>query len=384
MAKVVTSFGTLALLPFPAEAPMRETLEWKTDLHESHNGTQKSIQLRNHPRQTLHYSIPETHAGKVRAYIDFYGAFKLKWAVPLWGELQHIGTIAFESQTINCNTTLYDLRVNSLALLWQSNDVWQLVEISAMDGSSITITGLTIAYQNAYLIPVRIGRITGNVSLTSAGYQASTDVKFEIEDNLALAGVVPTQFLADDLYTDPTLFRDTSIDGAVQSRTDRIDYELGVTESRYPWTYNRTLRPRHMLAEGPTEVRALRGWLMRRAGRFRRYWEPTFENDLRNASTGTVTNALRVIDDGHNDWSARPHIAVLSGGVWLCRTVTGVGTPTLGVLELSIDSNLNIQASSIKAISFLGLRRLDTDRVELNWLGNSVVRATVNTVEIQP
>lgn len=386
MAKITTSLGDFAFLPFPAQAPMRENLEWKTDLMQSFNGTEKAIQLRNHARQSFNYDIPEGNVSKLRAYLTYYGAMRLKWAVPVWAEVQHLGTVIANTQTILCDTVNYDLRLNGLALLWQSPDLWQVVEIVAMDATSITIDGFTVAFQNAYLLPVRVGRVRDNITRASNGFEGSTSIIFEVEDNLALDATVPAQFLGNDIYLDPTLFNDGLISTALTTRTDRIDYELGLVENRYPWNFNRDLRPRHMLANGPAEVRALRGWLMRRAGRFRRFWEPTYENDLRNASTGTLTNKLRVNPaDGYTDWPPnRNHIAVNAGGVWLARTVTGIATPTPGVLELTLDSNLNIQASTIRAISFLGLRRLDTDRVELNWLGNSVLRATVNTVEIQP
>lgn len=389
MAKVQTRFGELALLPLPARVPVRELLEWKTDLMTSFNGTEKAIQLRNHPRTTLTYILPETAAVKPRAYLTQYGALGRRWAIPLWCEAQHIGGLPLNTRTIQCNTELYDLRAGGLALLWQSYDRWELVEIEAVAPGEITLTDYAGAFSAAFLVPVRVGHIDGSPERSSNGYEAETSVRFEIEDTKALAEDVPAQFLGHDLYLEPGLMSASSYGQEITTRVDRVDYELGKVARRTPWRYNRDRRPRHVVCNGPAEVRAFRRWLMRRAGRFRPYWSPTFENDLRHKSTGTVTDKLLVeARDGLLDWlPLRNHIAVQTlAGDWLCRTVTAA-VPLPGnasTIELTLDTALNVPAQSIATVSFLGLRRLDTDRVELNWLGNSVLRCTVNTLEIQP
>ncbi len=388
MAKVTTAlFGDLAFLPFPAQAPMTEVLEWNTDLMTSFNGTENRIQLRNHPRQTLTYEIAERQVGKLRAYLTYYDAMRLKWAVPLWAEVQFLGTVVTNTQIISCNTTNYDFRAGSLALLYQNNDVWQVVSVAEVGADSITIEGYTDGFQSAYLMPVRLGYIRDNVERSSNGYEGDTKVRFEIEDILALPESIPGQFLGSDLYLEPGLFADGRQAQTLTTRTDRVDYELGLVDLRRPWKYNRDIRVKHVICDGAAEVRAWRRWLMRRAGRLRAYWEPTFENDLRHTSTGTVTDKLWINHtDGFNQWgNGRTHIAIRTfSGVWYCRTVTGIATPAPAVVQLSLDTALNIPASSIQQVSFIGLRRLDTDRVELNWLGNSVIRASVNTVEIRP
>lgn len=386
MAKLTTSFGTFAFLPYPATSPMREVLEWKTDVIQSVNGTETAIPLRSKPRQVLYYDIPERSTAKVRSHMTYYGALRESWAVPLWAELQYIGGILQNTVTIDCDTTNYDLREGSLALLWQSDTQYQIIEILSLDGTSITIDGFSDAFQSAYLIPVRQGSLN-NVSHSSTGYEGTTTLAYELTDNLDVTETTPTQFLSYDIYLDPTLFNDNEINSTIDTRTDRIDYDVGIVENRYLWTYNRRNRPRNSIAEGKVEIRALRSWLARRMGKYRPFWEPTFENDMTNLSSGALTNKLRVsLADGRQDWtlSQRTHIAVNSAGVWLPRTITGVATPGGDVLEFTLDSNLNINASTIQAISFLGLQRLDTDRAELNWIGNSVVKLALNTTEIRP
>lgn len=390
MAKIITNlFGELALLPIPARVPVRETLEWRTDLMTSFNGTENRLRLRNHPRQSFQYSLPETAGVKPSAYLAQYGALGRKWAVPLWAEAQPLGMVLMNLQTILCDTTNYDLRAQSLALLYQSATQWQVVEIDAVTTGELTLVGYTEAFQNAYLVPLRLGHIEGSPERTSNGYEAETRLRFEIEDTQALVEEVPAQFLGSDLYLTPGLFSNGSLGHEISTRVDRADYVLGKVARRTPWRYNRDTRPKRVLCEGAAEVRAYRKWLMRRAGRFRPYWEPTFENDLRHKTSGTVTTVLPVwAADGLLDWlPLRNHIAVLTaGGTWECRTVSNAALKVgdASTVELTLSSSLNVAAANIHAVSFLGLRRLDTDRVELNWRGNSVVASTVNVVEIQP
>lgn len=388
MAKITSNlFGELAVLPFPSKAPMTETLEWLTDVLTSFNGTESRTQLRNNPRHRLVYEIPEQRLDKLRSYLTFYGGNRSRWAVPHWAEVQFLGPVVVGTTDLLCNTENFDFRENSLAMLWQSTTNWQIVEIGTIEPGVLHLTGFTQGYTNAYLLPVRIGALDGDVQRVSNGYNGASKIAFELSDNKALAETIPGQYLGNDLYLEPGLFADDSISSEVTTRVDKIDYDLGVVDRRYPWANNRDQRPKHSLCEGAAEVRAYRQWLMRRAGRLRPYWEPTFENDLTVRSVGTVLNKLNIdADDGFQDWERqRKHIAVrMKDGSWLCREVTAVADPSFGMVELTLDTALNVPAASILFVSFLGLRRLDTDRVELNWIGNGVMRSTVNTVEIEP
>lgn len=388
MAKIATNlFGELALLPFPAEAPVSETLEWMTDLLVSFNGTEEAIPLRNHPRQRFIYEIPEQPVDKLRSYIAFYNGLKLRWAIPMWTEGQFVGGVVINTQTIPVDTTNVDFRANSLALLYQNQDKWQVVEIASVAADSITIVGFTQAFQSAYLVPVRLGYLDGNVDRSSNGFSNRTKVRFELTDHQALPEAAPPQFLGDDLYVVPGLLNGSTQEQVLTTQVDRIDYDLGLVERRYPWINPRDRRPKYVVLDGLDEVRDFKAFLMRRQGRFRRFWEPTFERDLRHANTGLVESILKIqAADGFTDYTpTRLHIAVATAdGTWHCRTVSSVADPSFGVVDLTLDTPLNIQASTIRFVSYLGLRRLDTDRVELNWIGGGVVRAGIATVEIQP
>lgn len=388
MAKVSTTFyDDIALLPLQPETPLRESLEWKTDLMESYNGTEQALQLRGSPRQKFTFKFTEQAWTKNLGFNVEYGAIQERWGIPLWMEAQYLGTVSAAITALPCTVDVYDFRDSSLALLWQSPTQWQVIEITTVGAGVLNLDTATNAFTRAWLMPLRVGRTSGQLQRNSNGHNVQLTANFEIEDNLALSSSAPTQYLSQDIYFEPPIMDGDRMLYGIETRTDVVDYELGIVARRTPWQYNRVNRPFNVICEGATEVRAFREWLMRRAGKYRRFWEPSFENDFRKQSTGTVNSTILVGRDGLDDWAPqRSHIAVeLDDGSWLARALTSI-TPTSSTqAQLNLSTSLGgIAASRIRRISWLGLKRLDTDLVEMNWVGGGIMQAAVTVAEIQP
>ena len=49
---------------------------------------------------------------------------------------------------------------------------------------------------------------------------------------------------------------------------------------------------------------------------------------------------------------------------------------------MTLSSSLGFNASEIQYVSYLGLVRLATDSIDLNWLGNGVVQVSFDELEI--
>lgn len=385
MAKVTTTlFGSLALLPMPAQAPMVESLAWLTDVINSYNGTEERHQLRGSPRTQIQYNIPQQAWTRQRAYNTERGGLRQKWAVPVWSQVQLIGAVANAATSINCDTVNYDLRANSLALLYESEDAWQVVEISAKTDASITVTA-TQAFTRAVLVPLRIGYVSGTVRRNSNGHNAVSIVTFDLEDNVALTSDAPTQFLSYDLDTDEVLFEDR-YEAELDAEENKADYELGLVARIAPWTYTRHSMSYMKVLTTPAEVLAFRKWLHRRAGKYRAFWQPTYEHDLRVASTGTINTTIRFKKDSYQDWAAdRTHIAIQDdAGTWYPRTLSNVTSVDSTTLQCTLNAALGLAASRIRRVSYLGLKRLSSDRVELAWVGNGVCKVSIGVTELSP
>jgi hypothetical protein len=117
----------------------------------------------------------------------------------------------------------------------------------------------------------------------------------------------------------------------------------------------------------------MREFVHRRCGRSRPFWQPSFESDFRVASTGAITTTLDVQDDDYRAFAAkRAHIAVETADGWLPRAITNRTDQGSGVTRLTL------------RVCFLGLKRLDTDRIEINWPAVQIGKCALNTVEFQP
>lgn len=384
MAKITTVlFGDLALLEFQPEAPAGESLEFLTDIMESRDGGEQRLQLRSMPRQIISYVFPLQSWNNACSFNTSYGAIGKKWAVPIWSEVQYVGTILDNAVTITCNTTLYDIRANSLALLYSGEKSWQVVEIGTITATYVNITSDIDYMANCYLIPIRLGWIEGSLSSSTNGYNKKTNVTFEIEDNLAITPSAPTQYLGDDIYYTPPLLSNGSLTRTIQVQMEKMDGELGIIKRQFPWLNAKYGSGYNTITINRTEYMDYKNFLYRRAGKFRRFWMPTFEQNLRLVSTGTITTTIIIEGDDFNSYTFRPNIAILANGVWYPRIVSNPIAQPLNRVQLTLNTALNLPASQITNICYLGLNRLNTDRIEMQW-SEGVMESNINILELTP
>lgn len=386
MAKVTTStLGDLAILPYQAQAPLTEALEFLTDVMEAYDGSEQRLQLRTMPRQTFQYTIPVKFWNIAESFNTAYNAIRKKWAIPLWTEAQFVGDVTAHATDITCNTSLYDLRASSLAFLFNAAGAWQVVEISTKTSTKINVTNDLSYIASAWLMPIRIGWIVGDVKKSTNAYEDMVEINFFVDDNLDLTPSAPTQYLSNDIYFDSPVLSGSNMDKSLQQRADIVDQVLGVVSRRSPWLNARYASTYRSVLQGAQQVRDYKAFLYRRAGKFRSFWMPTFEQNMRHANTGTILSTLTIEADSYAQYPQRQHIAIESAsGVWYPRAVSNP-TPVAGNrIQLTLDSALNLDASKVRRISYLGLHRLNTDKIELRWIGNNVVESEFGILEISP
>ena len=385
MAKITTTlFGELAILPHPAEAPITETLEFLTDVMEAYNGNEERLQLRSKPRHSFKYTVPVQAWNMAAAFNTEAGAIRKRWAVPIWTEAQYVGSVAAAAASIACDTTIYDLRANSLALLFAGCESWQVVEIASITSDSIVPANEVSATSGAWLVPVRLGWIVGNVDKPTSGHNAKSNVTFQLEDSLSFVPPAPSQYLSQDIYYEPGLLAGDKISRTIEQRLDVIDYSLGPVARRSPWDYSRFGTPYRSMIEGPEEMRDFKEFLYRRAGKHRGFYMPTFENNLRLLNTGTIVSTLVVKSDSFIDYAnLRTNIAIQrANGSWLARGISNPVQIDPERIQLTLSSPLNIAADSVTRISYLGFNRLDTDLIEISWRGNNVAESEFRILEL--
>lgn len=379
----------IVLMPFYPEAPIRENLAWLTGSIESDDGTEQRYRLRKKPRQKMSASYPLQPEHAPFAQNILYGWLDRRWGVPIWFEAQRISVVNNGDDIISIDTTACDYRVGGLALMWVSPVELTTAEILAITPTTIQFTRpVSVTLSNPWVMPIRFGLIVNaSASKTTSGYGATYAVDFLFDDNVALDTVTPEQFLDDDIYFDDILMSSAKTQLTISKKVSTVDYQTG----KGPDTVSTWLNPKlpkqwRFVLKGLADIWNFRRWLHRRAGMANSFWLPSQENDLRLAQTGTITNSVIVYDDGYSLYSSiRTHIAIKTlAGVWYARTVTGISDFATNQVSLALSSVVNIPASEVSKICFLGKYRLATDAVAIEWNSGRVIECNVGIMEITP
>lgn len=375
------------LIPLWPRPGVTETLEWLTDVMITENGSEERTEMRTAPRQSFAYRYFVPPALRARIANIVYGGRTLQWHVPVWPQVQNVGAVAATATSIACETRYSEFRDGGLLMLWESPTHYQIIEIDAVTSdTNIDLAEEAEEFADAWLMPVRLGRLSNDPTRDFNGRSSVLDMTYMVDDPAELTVAAPTQYLGSDAYFDPGLLDGGSLNEEIRARVDVFDEGLGLISYRSTWTNNRPARIHRMMAEDAAEAWAIREFLHRRRGRSVAFWQPSFEADLRVMDSGAITGSLSVHRDDYDTFApARTHVAIETPGGWLSREITSTLDLGGGELQLVFDSSLGgIDAATIKRISFMGLKRLDTDRVEISHVGGTVFRCAVNTVEIAP
>lgn len=371
------------LMPFQPRAPVQETLSWLTDIQTAKDGTEERTQFRIKARQTLKYTFPLDNDKMRRAFLLVYDKRHVQWAVPIWTQATHVGAIAEGANQVSASGTTADYRVGEYALLWQAHDRYQIVMVTAKSSGTVSFAEEAREFTDAWAMPLRLGFIPNNPSKSLTGYQAEYEMTFQIEDNLGLEPSAPAQYLGEDIYYDVSLLSGDTLSDDIVGNLELQDEELGIVKYYAPWLNTKVARTHRVVCEDQAEAWAFRQWLYRRAGRFRGFWQPSFEADLKCLSTGTIGTSMNIAADGYiAHGTQHTHIAIETTTGWLVRTISNPTYVSETVTQVTLSSSLGVNAANIKRICWLGFKRLNSDNVEISWPGGGVCEADMRLLEL--
>lgn len=380
--------------PWRPQRGMVESLEWMTDIIEAHDGTEQRVQVRQEPRQSFEMSILlEDHHELSKLRVALASWQHREWGWPCWHEAVKLGaSLASGSGSVSIDTTLADFRPGGLAIIHQSPELYEVVEIDTVASDSLTLANDTTLTHPAgsSVMPFRMARMVAQVRRDDHATELSKyAVTMHVTDNTALATEASaTQYLNYDVLTDPLLMpgqtMPRSFDRAIEtldpgpgawSASARTDYPLVATDHR--WRVNNR-----------AEAWAFRKWLHRRAGMLHPIWIPSRTHDLSLAAQPTSSaTTLEIRDVNYRNMALNvpgmTHIAAFSAnGSFVCRKITAATAGSAGRENLTISAAIGF--TDVARISFLCLHRLAADRVSLTWdrVGVAECRATMVGVDI--
>ena len=129
----------MALWPFCPRADFTEALAWYTDVLPSYSAEQR-IRLTNAPRQSFAYSHAFTPRQYERAKLMMQNSGAAIWYLPVWAERQRV-SVGSGAGSITVDTTASDYRAGSVAMLWASDEEYELVITDAVASGSLTLAG---------------------------------------------------------------------------------------------------------------------------------------------------------------------------------------------------------------------------------------------------
>ncbi|WP_180007726.1 hypothetical protein [Acinetobacter sp. YH16057] len=385
------NFGEVVLLTSPALVGATESIGFKTDVFESKNGTEVRTPLKDKARQTLGFSSVVLRNEIAQHFNTQWGGIRKNWAVPLFQEAQFVGDVAPEivadgepvpEQTvIACRTDIYSFYEGGLALLKNKTEQI-LVEILSVSSDHIVIKN-TVSIKLAKLYPVRLCFINGDISRQISGVHAQASITFIVIDEPEVLESEPNQFLGNDLCWFCLTYSGDGMDATLSQQQNMINNEVGVIFQNSDWDFARYSKQYRAIIKGQDELYAYRQFLFRRKGKYRPFWLPTYESNMRCKSTGFVSAVMLIESDQYKQLAdQRKHIAIKSNGAWTAHTITASALVSGSTVQVTVSPALNKNASSIERISYLGLHRLDADSIDLHYQGAGNVEVTVPILEI--
>ena len=388
MSRVTVGNNQYTLVDNFIQIGSRETLIWHTDIQIAYNGTEHRSAKRFYPRHEFTYEIPFQSDRKIDIENSIYGSMDTNHLVP-----HFINTYSTNS-TVASNDTLIPITgvdpralgfyVNGLAYIYNDTS-HSIVTISRVRHSDLVFSGHSTEITNANICPLHVCYLRGEPSISYGRRKVLTAVYVSIISNIPsqFGGNNPQTFSNNDLYVMDNYIQSDFIEKRFYKNVEHISNNIsnntynvtGYTNTRIQYTHR-------IVIEDRQERLNFLNFLYRRQGRFRSFWLPSFQDDIDIVNTGLITTTLIIRNDSYTDFSNRTHIGLLINGTWTFVTVSNIASSG-SFANLTI-SNINTHVNNIEIASFLGLYRLDTDRVELNYLGNNVITCSFNIVELQP
>lgn len=368
-----TLFGSLNLLTHCPLVGAVETYDFLTAINESFNGIEERTPLRDKPKQKFSIGFSNLSTDFIEQYVDI----RRKWAVPFNQEIQYVGTVS--GDMIACDVNASDFRADSLALIKSGNDI-RIAEIEEVLADGLKLYSAIDEIQDATIAPLKICIIDGDIQRNLKLTHVVNGVKFLVVDVNEIQEEYPIQFKSKDIYFLEFKESDASFISSISKQQDLIDYDVGLFSTRTHWNNSKFFREWNPVFKTRAELFKFKKFMFRRLGKFREFWLPTNERNLILKNTGNITTTVDVELINVN-WRDRKNLAFKVGGEWIARTATLVSTVN-GNTRFVLDQPLNVNASNVELISYLGLYRLNTDTIEIDFLGNSVARSSLALVEL--
>lgn len=378
--------------------PVKESLESKTRVITSEDGTEQRAELRDNPRRTLDYSCVLADADSRRRCEALIHRYQSElWDVPIWTDAIRFSAAADTGSTsFTGDFSRRDFDTDGRAMIWRNSRLFEIVDLAFVTDSEVLTSPTTQPWRPGdLLVPVR--KAWMQEQLTSAKKRRDfliASPSFEIlgtERSVRRFGnFEPT------LYRDlPVLIRPSSAatELGLTFRDRRITFDPGVglksvfspefagrRESVFSW-----------IAKGRQQIGDLLDWVRYCSGMLSPFylfsWQRDFDPVLPIEAADDFFD-FQAFGYGDSYADSRNRLDVgfrLKDGTMLSRRLTfdsASGDNERCLLDAPL--GIDVTAENLHLVGFLYPVRLATDRVELEWATSSLVRWATTAMDYFP
>ena len=384
--------------------PYREELGFLTDIIPTSGGKEQRIALRKQPRET--YRVKYELDGLERQQFQ---AIMFEWQHKNFGvPLHHLTVRMTTASLVNANQFQIsgaddsDFRVGGLAIVYTDYFTYDIVEISAITDTLLTITGQA---QNAYpvgtkVIPVRVCRVKGSIKSTVTKFNAMETfrVTYESIDNDTGTPAADSTAWNSNTYLGKVLLDDCNIMEGVSMRTELkhnttvLDNETGIVTTNSAWATNKRHSVKGFFAQSRAAIKNLKNFLRAMRGKQVSFYLPTFLPDLTagdDLASGSANFDIEHIDYTRFIQSRESKVTfkiTFTDGTSLVRVVqSSADHPSDATLErLTLDTTwpASRTVAEVDRVEFYEKVRFNTDNFSLRYSRDGVAKLTAPVVVV--
>ena len=367
------------------QAPIKETLMWKTNVFIAYDGSEAREAVREYPRLSYQYSIPiNAEFKRSHVYHSIYKGIAMNdWLIPIWSEFQYIGISA--DNKFYADTSAWSVKVGSLLFIvdWVKQQNFQISEVTAVSDTQVHLDGdMPSDMSRPIAMPVRVGYVTSANLQTIGGFIGEASVSFTLSELVEINTGEESIAYGAPVYNDPYLIRGGVTKQIAQTVTT-VDYGRLVARTER-WSMPRQYYQMGFRQHNLRDHFCFRQFLHRQRGREGVFWIPSFETDLVPVRDDTaIGTTLKVRDYSYSDTDEhRSCIAIKDvDNSWHYRKITGQAVDA-GVVSLTLDTALQLTHNKINYISYMGKHRLSADRIQIEHGQGMTKECSLRVAEI--
>lgn len=396
--QLFVSGSRIVLIPMEYESPVKETLEFLTDVVTALTGAEQRISVRKQPRQLFEviYKLDENDRQRMQALL-------MDWSSNIFGFPLQQEQVRLTS-AVSAGATQYpvsgvddiDLRIGGLALAFTDVNVFDVITVDARTDTLITAEDVSL---NSYpigtkIMPLRTARIVG----MQAGRRHPNNLEefkiiFEVTDNDT--GSLTGSTAAYSSHNGRVLFDDcnvliNTISEKFVRRVHRLDNKTGLVSTSTDWDRNKRNHQKGFVLRSRSETIDFRRLMLALRGKQKAFYIPTFIEDLEpvaSLGSGTAVMDIRRIDYERFIKSRDPKIRfriTFTDGTSLFRIIQSVASVDATTERLTVDINwpATRTVAEIDRIEFLELSRFDSDNVIINHVRAGLARSRMPVMQV--